>query len=73
LVEACVVIAAVQPSSTMTVHEMVSPCKQVRQRGIFRLCSNHIRTASARDGAAGSVERIERGEGLGLTETMPPP
>ena len=39
LVEACVVIAAVQPSPTLTVHEMVSPCKQ---RGIFRQYSNHI-------------------------------
>lgn len=44
MVEACVVIATVHPSPTLTVHDTVSPCKGARGRGTMSKShySNHL-------------------------------
>jgi hypothetical protein len=71
LVEACVVIAAVQPSPTLTVHEIVSPCKGARST------RNRQTTPTTAEPQVPSewrsCNRELKGGGPGLTETMPPP
>lgn len=75
LVEACVVIAAVQPSPMLNVHEIVSPWNGRSESNTHEnpQCYRHPTRKYAKIGKGTGERSKAREGGLGLTETMPPP